>query len=82
MKYVSFPRWAEILCQSNLPSKTREGYLVTIRWYLSWCREQGTGCTIGSARAFMDWAVAEKKPTESIVELWRASVAGFPLVTP
>lgn len=77
MKYVSFPRWAEILRQSDLPSKTQDGYLVTIRWYLSWCRGQGTGCTVASARAFMDWAVKEKKPAEAIVEVWRAAINWF-----
>jgi len=77
MKYVSFPRWAEVLDRSDLSPEIREGYRVTIRWYLSWCRVRSMRCCVPSARAFMEWAVAEKTASERVASCWRAAVNWF-----
>jgi integron integrase len=77
MKYVTFPRWAEILQSADLLDELRESYKVTLRWYLSWCRERQQRCSVTSARAFVDWAVLEKKPVESTVHRWREALNWF-----
>lgn len=77
MKYVTFPRWAEILQSANLLDELRESYNVTLRWYLSWCRERRQRCSVASARAFVNWAVLEKKPAESTVHRWREALNWF-----
>jgi hypothetical protein len=69
-KIIHFPRWAEVLAGSNLESKEREGFKVTIRWYLSWCARQSLGCTTQSAQGFIDWAKAEKGANDWIVDRW------------
>lgn len=77
MKYISFPRWAEALDGSDIPEEIRESYKVTLRWYLSWCRTWRKRCTIASAQAFMNWAVAEKKPAGVTVARWREAMNWF-----
>lgn len=76
-KIIHFPRWAEVLAGSNLESKEREGYKVTIRWYLSWCARQSQGCSTQSARDFIDWAKAEKKANDWMVDRWKAAIRWF-----
>lgn len=53
MKVVHFPRWSEVLEASDLPEKERNGYKVTIRWYLSWCARHSVGCSVQSAQDFV-----------------------------
>ena len=77
MKTIHFPRWAEVLSASDLSPELRESYKVTIRWYLSWCHRRGVGCSVESARNFVDWAVAEKGPKEWVVERWREAIRWF-----
>lgn len=77
MKYVTFPRWAEILQSTDLPDELRDSYRVTLRWYLSWCRERRQRCSVTSARAFADWALLEKKPSEPTVRRWREALNWF-----
>jgi len=77
MRYISFPRWAEVLDHSEFSEEIREGYKVTLRWYLSWCRARSERCSIASARAFMEWAVAEKTPADATVARWREAMNWF-----
>jgi len=77
MKVVQFPRWAEVLADAGLPEATRRGHKVTIRWYLSWCARRSTGCTVASAREFVDWAKEEKNANEWMVERWREAIRWF-----
>ncbi|HAV14052.1 MAG TPA: integron integrase [Opitutae bacterium] len=76
-KVIHFPRWAEVLANSKLESKAREGYKVTIRWYLSWCARQAVGCSTQSAQDFVDWAKAEKKASDWMVDRWKAAIRWF-----
>ncbi len=77
VKIIHFPRWAEVLAGVDLPKKDREAFKVTIRWYLSWCRREATGCSVESARAFIAWAEAEKGPSEWVLERWREAIRWF-----
>lgn len=74
---VKFPRWAELLADSGLEPKEREGFKVTIRWYLSWCARNSVGCSVSSARDFIEWAEAEKRPNAWMVEQWKSAIRWF-----
>jgi hypothetical protein len=37
---LEFRQWPEALAASPLPTRIRESYAITIRWYLSWCRRR------------------------------------------
>ncbi len=71
---MQFPRWAEVLADSSLGPKEREGFKITIRWYLSWCARNSVGCSVGSARDFIEWAEEEKQPTAWMLKQWNASI--------
>ncbi len=77
MKIIHFPRWREVLEASELPERVREGYTVTLRWYLSWCWQHSQGCSVESARAFVAWAAEEKQPHEWVLERWREAINWF-----
>ena len=77
MKIIQFPRWAEVLGASDLPQQTRESYKVTLRWYLGWCHRNSVGCSVQSARDFIDWAQEEKKANDWVVERWREPIRWF-----
>ena len=76
-KIIHFPRWAEVLEASGFSEKERDGFKVTIRWYLSWCRQRSQGCTVDSARSFIDWAAREKQASEWMLERWREAIRWF-----
>lgn len=40
---VQFPRWVEVVADSSLGPKEREGYKVTIRWFFVTAKAQVTG---------------------------------------
>lgn len=77
MKAVRFPRWAEVLKDAEMHELDRECFLVTIRWYLSWCRKCGVGCDFDSARNFVEWARAEKNAEAWVVERWQKGLNWF-----
>ncbi len=77
MKIIQFPRWAEVLGASDLPQQTCDSYTVTLRWYLGWCHRNSVGCSVQSARDFIDWAQAEKKANDWVVERWREPIRWF-----
>lgn len=78
MRILHFPRWAEILEQTaELSEAERKGYRVTLRWYLGWCRKRSKGCSIESARSFVEWAREEKSASNWMVERWREAIRWF-----
>ncbi len=77
MKIVHFPRWAEILERSDVDSRTREFYLITIRWYLSWCTKAGLAATNRSAQEFVEWAARERSSSERTVARWKEAIRWF-----
>lgn len=76
-KIIHFPRWAELLKNSDLSKSDRESFQVTIRWYLSWCHRNGVGCSLQSARDFVDWAEEQKQVSPWVVERWREAIRWF-----
>jgi hypothetical protein len=77
MKALNFPRWAEVLAGSELPEKTCTNFKVTIRWYLSWCHSNSVICSVESARAFVDWAQADKGANDWMVNRWKDAIRWF-----
>ena len=74
---IHFPRWLEVLDASNLSSELRESFKVTLRWYLAWCSRQSLACSVESARNFIEWAEAEKKPSLWMTEGWQEAIRRF-----
>lgn len=77
MRIIQFPRWAEVLDLGEMEMAKREAFKVTIRWYLSWCARQRTGCTAQSARDFIEWATGEKNADDWLVERWKEAIRWF-----
>ena len=76
-KLLHFPRWAEVLRNSDLPDKVKRSYEITLRWYLAWCHKRDVGCSVDSARAFVIWARQEKKANDWLVERWKEAIQWF-----
>jgi hypothetical protein len=76
-KIIYFPCWLEVLDASNLSSELRESFKVTLRWYLAWCSRQSLACSVESARNFIEWAEAEKKPSLWMTEGWKEASRWF-----
>ena len=74
---LHFPRWAEILKNSDLPEAIKRSYQITLRWYLAWCRKRDTGCSVDSARAFVVWAQQEKEADDWLVEQWKRAIQWY-----
>jgi integron integrase len=77
MDMVIFSNWSAALESSSLPSRRKASYLITIRWYLRYLKERRTPATVGSARAFIDWARAEKGAEDWMVERWKEGLRWF-----
>jgi len=77
MRALKFPDWVSALANSALEAKQKESYLITIRWFLSFCRQGGNRVDFESARAFVACAEAEKKPGEWVMEQWKAAIRWF-----
>jgi hypothetical protein len=76
-KTIHFPRWAEVLSSSELDSKTSKAYKISIRWYLSWCAQRSVGCSVESAREFVEWAQREKNAKQWAVDRWQDALRWF-----
>jgi hypothetical protein len=76
-KLLHFPRWAEILKNSDLPEAFKKSYKITLCWYLGWCRKCAVGCSVDSARAFVTWAQKEKEADDWVVEQWKQAVQWY-----
>jgi integron integrase len=78
VKEIQFPNWREILArQTDLGQRQKQSFEISIGWYLSFCRRARVSVTIQSARDFMDWAVAEKKPQPWQIEQWKEAIRWF-----
>ena len=76
-KLLHFPRWAEVLENSSIPSKIKKHYQITLLWYLGWCRKRAIGSSVDSARAFVKWAQQEKSANDWQVEQWKEAVQWY-----
>ena len=74
---VDFPNWAEHLAASELGEKEKGSYLITIRWYLSYCRKARCGADYRSALAFLEAAEKEHRPKAFALEGWKAALRWF-----
>jgi hypothetical protein len=78
MKRVHFPNWKEVLAQqAELSGRQKTSFEITIAWYLSFCRRGRAEVTVQSARDFMEWAIAEKKPQPWQIEQWKEAIRWF-----
>jgi hypothetical protein len=78
VKEIQFPNWREVLaCQTDLGRRQKQSFEISIGWYLSFCRRARAAVTVQSARDFMDWAVAEKKPQPWQAEGWKEAIRWF-----
>ena len=76
-KLLRFPRWAEVLRDSDMPEDVKKSREITLRWYLGWCRKQGVGCSVDSAHAFVAWAQREKNAPSWMVEQWKVAIRWY-----
>jgi len=76
-KTIKLPRWAELLESTALSASEQDSFKVTIRWYLSWCRREGVGCSVQSARDFVAWAQREKQANDWMVDQWKTAIRWF-----
>jgi integron integrase len=73
----SFPDWPEVLAHAALSPTHREGYAITLRWYLSFCRRGRVPVDHASARQFIVWAVEQKHPEPWKLERWKDAIRWF-----
>jgi hypothetical protein len=72
---VAFLRWQEVLEEEDLALEVRQGFAITIRWYLSFCRRSRTVGCFQSARDFMEKAKRESREERAEVR-GRGTVSG------
>ena len=74
---VSLYDWEERLQASDLSESQKHGYVITIRWYLSYCKSGQTRASFATARAFLEHAKENKRPSEQIYQRWRQALKWF-----
>ena len=77
MKEFDFSHWPERLAQAPLPDRNKHSFAISIRWYLSFCRRGRGEVNHQSARDFIVWAEAEKKPQPWQIEEWKEAIRWF-----
>jgi len=78
MRAVNFPDWLDVLeVDSELEASDRESYLITIRWFLGYCKRRGCAATVQEARAFVDEMGARKRPKPWVEARWKAALNWF-----
>lgn len=77
VKPVQFSEWEDVLARSGIAERTRRSYRIIINWYLSFCRRGRGDVTVQSAREFVEWAVASKKPQVWQLEGWKEALNWF-----
>ncbi len=70
MEELHFENWRHALAKLKVPERQRTSYQITIGWFLSFCRRGRAHVTHASARDFIEWAMAEKKPQPWQLEQW------------
>ena len=74
---LTFPDWLDTLHASDLPQATIEGYTITLRWYLGWCKRKQLRASVKSIQAFLKAIKEEKSPSDHIYEKWRKALVWF-----
>lgn len=77
MQGFDFSHWSEQLAQVPLSERHRQSYLITIRWYLSFCRRSRARVDHASARDFMAWVQKEKQTEPWQIEEWKEALNWF-----
>lgn len=77
MKYVYFPRWAELLKSVPLDPSVKQDYRRHIIQYLVWCRERNLLVTNESARNHLKELEAEEKWSEERAETYKNAIRWF-----
>ncbi len=78
MKAVHFPDWQSALDSDEaLSEQERASYMITIRWFLSYCKNGHVGADCEQARAFVAMAVARKSPNDWVLQRWKGALNWF-----
>jgi hypothetical protein len=78
MRAVHFTNWLEVLeADANLEAPERDSYLITIRWFLGYCKRRGSAATAGEARAFVEEMRGRKHPKQWVEERWKTALNWF-----
>lgn len=51
--------------------------MFSLGWYLGWCRQYEVGCSVSSARAFVDWVRKEKGADDRLVEQLKTAIQWY-----
>lgn len=74
---TNFPEWLEVLNASNFHEKTKQSRIITIRWYLAWCKRSSQVVCRESGRHFLRTAGADKSPAAYVFESWCDALKWF-----
>jgi len=74
---VHFHDWEAVLQHGDLPTHRKEGWAITIRWYLSWTKRARVPVDFDSARDFMAQMEMEKHPSVHRLEQWKDALRWF-----
>ena len=78
MSAVNFPEWSSVLeSDVRLTDQERNSFKITIRWFLGFCQRAGARADFDQARAFIEFAQAEKGANDWVVERWREGIRWF-----
>ena len=74
---LTFPGWLDSLQASELPESTKQGFTITIRWYLGWCKRKRLRASVESIQAFLETIKEEKRPSGHVYGKWRSALVWF-----
>jgi integron integrase len=77
MGNVDFRDWERVLSESDVSPQLQSSIVITIRWYLSFCRRSRVEVCTQSARDFVDWAEREKSASAWQVGQWKEALNWF-----
>lgn len=74
---VAFPEWREALEASSLPAEEKASFVITIRWYLGYCRRARCRASKWSANAFVETVKRERRPDKWQLQQWNNALRWF-----
>jgi len=78
MRVVNFPDWLSVLeTDPALKESDRRSYLITIRWFLSYCRRHRQRADFDSAYGFIGEVSLSKQPSDWVLGRWKEAVNWF-----
>ena len=77
MNEIRFREWAKVLAQADVPGRQKASWVITLKWFLGYCRRSRAGVTVQSAREFIEWAQQEKDAQPWQVEGWKEAIRWF-----